>query len=47
MNVWRDYMKKSFAHLTKNDRFWLDELLAAIYVMPIFLDVIKESTVTS
>ncbi|PKR94632.1 hypothetical protein bcere0024_054750 [Bacillus cereus Rock4-18] len=47
MDVWRDYMKKSFALLTKNGRLWLDKLLVAIYVMPIFLDVIKGRTVTS
>lgn len=30
------YMKESFVLLTPNGRLWLDELLTAIYVMPIF-----------
>ncbi|EEL52765.1 hypothetical protein bcere0023_57220 [Bacillus cereus Rock4-2] len=36
MDVWRDYMKEGFALLTKNGRLWLDELLTAFYVVPIF-----------
>ncbi|MET3202569.1 UNVERIFIED_ORG: hypothetical protein ABID75_005555 [Bacillus proteolyticus] len=29
-------MKEGFALLTKNVRLWLDELLTAFYVVPIF-----------
>ncbi|PFT64651.1 hypothetical protein COK67_14985 [Bacillus cereus] len=47
MDVWRDYMKESFALLTKNGRLWLDEILTAFYVVPIFLDVIKGRIVVS
>ncbi|EEL81409.1 hypothetical protein bcere0028_29150 [Bacillus cereus AH1271] len=36
MDVWRDYMKESFALLTKNGRLWLDEILTAFMWCPFF-----------